>query len=373
MRIGIDARCLEGYRTGVGRYLTNLLRIWGKQNTEHSYILYTKQEVPNDEFLKASCFIVKNAGGALLKKGPIWEQLLLPRVVSGDDVDVFFAPAYTAPLSLKCPFVLAIHDVSYEAHPEWYPFLERSYYRYVSKRAAAKAKHIITDSQEVKREINKYFGAQLADANVIYLAADEVFLPVDEPAVIAATKRKLGLVNRYLLYVGMMFTRRNIPVLLEAFAQIRGLAPDCDLVLIGENKTEPRIDLDKLVDRLDLKSAVWQRDYIDQSDVVNLYSGAEAFVYLSSYEGFGLPVLEAMQCGAPVIVSNASCLPEIAGGAAVLVVPEDAKAVASAITEVLTDDELRSDLRNRGLRRAREFSWKESAQRTLKLLEGAIR
>lgn len=373
MRIGIDARCLEGSRTGVGRYLTNVLRYWGKQAPNHEYYLYTKREIPSDEFLKAPCFVKKTVGGAFLRKGPIWEQMVLPRAMSSDDIDVFFAPAYTAPLSLKCPYVLAIHDISYEAHPKWYPFLERSYYRYVSKHAAARAKSVITDSQEVRKEITKYFGPDIADVNVIYLAADKVFSPVDEPAVIEATKQKLDLTGRYLLYVGMMFTRRNIPVLLESFARVRRTIPDCKLVLIGENKTEPRIDIDGLIAKLGLEDAVVWREYVDQSDVINLYSGAEAFIYLSSYEGFGLPVLEAMQCGTPIIVSDISCLPEIVDDAAVLVNPYDVDAVAGAITGVLTDDDLRDDLRNRGLRRAKEFSWDETARRTLKLLEEAVR
>jgi glycosyltransferase involved in cell wall biosynthesis len=372
MKIGIDARCLEGRRTGVGRYLANLLKRWAETAPHNVYCLYTKHETPDDSFLDAQCFVKKTVGGPLLKKGPLWEQIALRKSLAEDGVEVFFAPAYTAPLRSNCPFAVAIHDVSYEAHPEWYPFLQRLYFRYFSRRASARAGYVITDSKDAKHEMTKYYNLAEDKVKVIPLAADTVFKPIEDLGKIEATKRELGISGRFLLYVGMIFTRRNIPVLLDAFSTVRKEAPDCALVLIGKNETEPRINIAQLLISRGLDQSVILHEYVAQSDVVNLYNGTAGFVYLSTYEGFGLPVLEAMQCGAPVITADASCLPEIAGGAAILVNPNKADDVAKALNTVLADENLRDELKRRGLKRAADFSWDKTARLTLETLEALI-
>jgi glycosyltransferase involved in cell wall biosynthesis len=195
-------------------------------------------------------------------------------------------------------------------------------------------------------------------------AADAHFAPVPDGPERRAVLNRYGIVPPYLLYVGNVTPRKNIARLFESFAAVHARHPAVSLVIGGKRRWN-NAEIDAAFERLDLGSSVRFTGYMDDADLPAVYSAAEVFVFPSRYEGFGLPLLEAMACGAPVVTSTASSLPEVAGDAALLVDPDDTNGLAEAIERLLTDEPLRADLRNRGIRHAAGFTWKRAAHETL--------
>jgi glycosyltransferase involved in cell wall biosynthesis len=295
-----------------------------------------------------------------------WMAASLPLAARGAGLDVFHAPAYTAPLWGVHPQVLTIHDVSYERKPEWNPYrndrLRRAFYR----RAALAADRIITDSAFSRQEIVAAYGIADSRIDVVPLAASPVF----SPGTFDASRAPAGIAGPYALHVGDLHVRRNLGTVLDAILQVRAAGSRLTLVCagvdrgIGESlRTAAAADPDVLV----LTGAV-------ADDVlVNLYRGATLLVYPSMYEGFGLPLLEAMQCGVPVAAARCASVPEVTGAAAVLLAPLDVRAWRDAIAALCQDQPMRSRLREAGLARAGQFSWTRTAADTLAILRRCAR
>jgi glycosyltransferase involved in cell wall biosynthesis len=350
MRIAIDAREMTGHSTGVGRYLSEILRGWGElpHAVSHEFILCAAEPVVmHDSSLRFTTMTMPG-------HGTMWEQRTLPALIRRANADVLFAPAYTAPLWSRVPTVLTIHDVSFAAHPEWFSWREGVRRRLLARASARRAARVITESDFSKREIIRHLRVDASRIDVIYLGAPPPPPPAPrEPLV---------------LYVGSLFNRRHLPVLIEGFARLAARRPAVRLEIVGDNRTFPAIDIDAAIARTGAAERIRWRHYVADADLLALYARASAFVFLSEYEGFGLTPLEAIAAGVPPIVLDTEVAREIYGTAAEYVARPDASLVTTALERVLTDEGLRARLIGAGATQIERYSWRECARRTLQVL-----
>jgi len=368
MKIGIDAHNLEGRRTGMGRYLMNLLKYWA--DTEPEFILYFKNNVPGD-IPKSGNFrtrILKIESNAL------FEHFLLPKAIKKDKIDLFFSPSYILPLKIskKIMTAVAVHDVSYAAHPEWFSWQNRILLRRISKKSAQKADIIFTPSEFTKKEILKHYKIQAEKIFVVPLAAADKFRQLDKES--KTIKEKYGIQEKFIFYIGAIFNRRFIPECIEAFKQIAKNFPEYQFLISGINYTHPFVDIDYIIKKANKdigREAIIRTEYAEEKDLIYLYNSADLFIWLSSYEGFGLPPLEALACGTPVITTKMGSLAEAVGESAIFVNnPENTQEIIKAMERVLSDKQLANELSKKGLKQAEKFSWQKTADKTLKILIG---
>jgi glycosyltransferase involved in cell wall biosynthesis len=293
-----------------------------------------------------------------------WMLVGLPRAARRARVDVVHAPAYTAPLAGAGPVVLTIHDVSYARHPEWYPYrrdwLRRAFYR----RSARAATLIVTDSAFSAAEIVAAYRIPRRRIAVVPLGVSDAFSPAEADAQCELPAR---VATPFVLHVGDLHERRNLPTLLDAVLESRrhfGVAQAVSLVLAGVDRGVGDA-LCAIAEEADAADAVVKLGSVSETQLLALYRCASAVVYPSVYEGFGLPVLEAMACGTPVIASRAASIPEVVGDAGLLLDPGDGAAWAEAIVNVVNDEKRRTEMRDRGLARAAQFTWERTARMTL--------
>jgi glycosyltransferase involved in cell wall biosynthesis len=291
-----------------------------------------------------------------------WALVGLPTAARRANVDLIHAPAYTAPFLSRTPVVVTIHDVSYARHPEWYPYrrdwLRRAFYR----RSARSAAHILTDSSFSAQEIAAAYGIAperitVAPLGVAGFAPGDPDAPVDLPA---------GVTTPFLLHVGDLHERRNLPLLVDAVLEARrhfGGAAAVSLVLAGVDRGVGD-GLCAIAAEAGMSDAVVRLGVVEDERLSSLYRAATALAYPSRYEGFGLPVLEAMASGTPVIASRAASIPEVLGESGLLLDPNDRPAWTDAIIRLLNDEPLRADLRARGMARAATFTWARTARLT---------
>jgi glycosyltransferase involved in cell wall biosynthesis len=360
LTIAVDARELAGRPTGVGRYLLELVRRWlaRPDAARRRLILYAHAPVPPDTPFASSVRVLPGAGGTL------WEQLTFPRALRRDRPDVLFAPAYTAPIRIRVPLALTIHDLSYEAHPEWFTWREGARRRLITRRAAQNAASVLTVSAFSAGEIVERLGIPASKVRVIYHGI--AGLPRADGLQAGGNPRE-----PLVLFVGSIFNRRRIPDLLHAFSHVSARIPAARLVIVGENRTYPREDHDGLARALGLADRVELRAYAPEDQIAALYGRASAFVFVSEYEGFGLTPLDALAAGVPIIVADAAVSHEIYGEAAVTVRPGDAHALADAIHTLLTHPTRRQSLLARASEVLGRYSWDRAADETLAALEGA--
>lgn len=267
--------------------------------------------------------------------------------------------------------ITTIHDVIPYICPETSSRLDWLIYRFWLPLAVRRLDAVITDSQQSKADIVAHLSVSPEKVTVIPCAANKRYRPL-ETADIKPILTRHGLDFPYILYVGSIGARKNLPRLLEAYAQLRGWSTHWRLVIVGARKWKAS-PVYETVQRLNLAGHVHFTGFVEEEDLPALYNGADLFAFPSLYEGFGLPVLEAMACGVPVVTSNTSSLPEVAGDAALLVDPANVDAIAAAMRRILEDPALAADLRRRGLARAAEFSWERTARETIAVYEKVLR
>lgn len=361
MLIGIDAREICGKPTGVGRYLSALLAAWAELPAArgHRFVLFApeapKAALPSPQF---ELRLIPGDGGTL------WEQGALARAVNLVNPTVFFAPAYSAPLRISSPLVLAMHDVSFAAHPEWFRWRERVRRAWLARRCARKARVVLTLSDHSRREIVARLGVASRRIRVIPLG-------VRLPAGSAHATDERSVRDPLILFVGSIFNRRHLPDLIRAFARIVREHPEVRLEIVGENRTHPHQDLRRLVDDLELHHQVSLRSYEPDTVVAELYRRAGVFAFLSEYEGFGLPPLEALASGIPVVLSDTPVAREVFGDAAWYVPVGDIDAAARALTHLLFDSSARANLLAQASAVLARYSWPRAARDTLSALEDA--
>jgi glycosyltransferase involved in cell wall biosynthesis len=367
LRIGIDGRAFKSPAAGIRRYIHGLTRALLTLGEPIEIIALGGTDPgalpPGTGFVPEPAHLPTNFG---------WTQVGVPLAAHRARVDLIHAQAYTAPFWPGRPLVLTIHDVSYELHPEWYPYkrdwLRRAFYR----GSAHAATHILTVSRFSASEIHRAYGIPPERITVAPLAADRTFAPRD-PAV--PEQLPAGVRAPYVLTVGDLHDRRNLAMLVEAVITARrhsGAVPALSLVMVGKDLGVAD-GLCAMASNAGARDAIVHLTAVSGKQLRALYRGAVALVYPSLYEGFGLPVVEAMASGTPVITSNTTALPELVDGAGVTLAPGDIDAWTRAVIDVANSDERRARMRTDGIRRASEFTWDRTARLTLETYRRVLR
>jgi glycosyltransferase involved in cell wall biosynthesis len=366
MRIGIDARTVLSPKTGDRTYTLNLVRALARVDAENQYFLLLDRPAPEGLLPDAPNFyqVVMPAFW-----GRWWTLVQLPLFASRNKLDVLHVQ-YLIPPVCPCRVVTAIHDVSFAIMPETFPLKDRVLLNLLIPFSASSASKVITLSESSRRDLMERFGVAPDKIAVTPCGVDETFQRVEEAQRIADVLQRYGIALPFVLSVGLLQPRKNLSRVVEAFALLRERRPELPhrLAIVGRIGwgVEP---LQQRVRELQLESVVPFAGYVADEDLPALYSAADLFVYPSLYEGFGIPPLEAMACGTPVVTSNVSSLPEVVGDAALSVNPLDVEAMASAMEKVLTDAALRQTLSERGLERARAFTWERMARLTIEVYQ----
>lgn len=380
MRVAVNALFLHYPHAGIGQYLIQLTTELAKQYPNDEYWLLTPQGTPERPPFPPNVMIehvaTRRPGGRRVEK-VLWEQRGFPLAGRQRGADLLHVPYFATPFTQPIPTVVTIHDVIPLRLPVYKTSGLLQAYNALVSRASRRAPLIITVSQYSRRDIEETLGIPAERIRVVLEAAGPQFRLVEDPAMLAAARERYGLNERYVLYVGGFDDRKNVGALIEAFARLLAERdePELQLMLAGDTArlggaTYP--DWRPLAQKLGVMARIRTGDVAD-ADLPLLYSAAAAFVFPSLYEGFGLMPLEAMACGTPVVCSNRTSLPEVVGSAALLVDPEKPEALATSIAQVLSDEQLRAALREGGLARAAEFSWKSAAIATHAVFEEALK
>jgi glycosyltransferase involved in cell wall biosynthesis len=363
LRIGIDAsRVATGHRTGTEQYSVQLLEALGALDRRNRYALYfnTRQRPP--------LRLPANFRARLIPFPRLWTHARLSIEMLAAAPDLLFVPAHVVPLAHPRT-VVTIHDLGYRAFPDAHPWRSRQYLAWSTRWSASVARRIIVPSEATARDLQEAYRIPRQKITVIPHGYHPRFrpLPNDE---IALGLARLGLTQPYILALGTLQPRKNLARTLDAFARLCATGWPGRLVLVGRRGwladplfasiTRP---VSPAYGRIDLTG------YLPDDDLPLVYNGATALAFPSLYEGFGLPALEAMACGVPVLTSNTSSLPEVVGDAALTVDPLDTSAIADGLTRLANDPALRAMLRIRGVERAARFSWERAAHKTLAVLE----
>jgi glycosyltransferase involved in cell wall biosynthesis len=365
--IGIDARELLGDATGAGRYLGELLRRWVRRPDADTreFLLYTPEPLPFVASLGAGARVREIVVGS--GRGTWWEQTHLRRAVRANPPAVFFAGAYTAPLALGVPLAVAIHDVSFAAHPEWFRPREGARRRLLTRQAARAAEIIFTISEFSKREIVERLAVPADRVRVTHLSVT--------PRPAGASDDKPGAPREPLvLFVGSILNRRRLPATITAFAAATASRTEARLVIAGADRSYPPLDLAGLAAEAGVGGRVALRQYVPETELTSLYNRASVFIFLSEYEGFGLTPLEALSAGVPIVVLDTPVAREIYGDAAWYVSPtSDVREAAAAIRTLLDDPGARERMLLAAPAVLGRYSWDAAADATLAGIEGIAR
>jgi alpha-1,3-rhamnosyl/mannosyltransferase len=374
LHVAIDGRELGGKPTGVGRYLHNILGAWAEDPDQpHRFSVVVPE--PADPVLRALGGRFTWVHEPSRSHGTRWEQMRLGRVVHDLGADVFFAAGYTAPLRLRCPYVLAVYDVSFFAHPEWFGAREGFRRRLITRAAARRAHSVITISEFSAREIERYLGVarsriHLAPPGVSRGTGVDLWKTSDGEATTSAEVFHRSTPVPFVLYAGSLFTRRHIPELIEGFSRAARRVPSARLVLVGDNRSRPPIDPIAIATRLGIAGQVDWRRYVSDDELQRLYASARVFAFLSEYEGFGMTPMEALAHDVPPVLLDTSVSREVYADAA-RYVRLDAGAIGDALADLLVDDAAHAALREAGRRRLSHYSWARSAAVVRTALEAA--
>ena len=368
MRIAIDAHAVGAKLGGNESYAVNLIEALAQIDSANHYTIYITTDEARERFHgRWPNFKVR----ATLPHTPLIRiPLTLSAELRKNPVDVLHVQ-FTAPPFCPCPVVVSIHDLSFEHLPETFKRRSRTQLRLTVRHSARRAARIISLSEHGRRDIIETYGITPERVSAIPLAAPSDFGPVQDYRELQRVRQTYGINGDYILSVGSIQPRKNLARLVQAYASLRGnksVDKLPKLVLVGKcgwlyDETLRALKETGVADTVVLTG------YVPQEDLPALYSGALCFIYPSYFEGFGLPPLEAMKCGAPVIVGNKTSLPEVVGDAALTVDPFDVEAIASAMKSVIDNPALREDLSIKGQTRAQAFDWRETARKTLAIYQ----
>ena len=363
--------------TGSGQYLHGLLEALTREGEGNHYRLIIPQTRMRGRGAPSSPRLTVQVASTPFDRldgnwAKVWfEQIAFPRLCRQMGVDLIHVPYFAPPLFSPMPVVVTIHDLIPLLLPAYRGSRFVRLYMWLVSTAARRAACIVTDSEASRRDIGRTLDIPASRLRVTYLAAGEAYRPISDHQRLALVRERYGLPERYLLYLGGFDVRKNVATLLDAYARARrmtGFRSEIRLVVAGRlprRETALYRDPRRYTRTLQIERQVVFPGWIEESDKPALYSGAIAFVFPSLREGFGLPLLEALSCGIPVVASNTSSLPEITGDAGLLVAPDDVEGLARAMLRLVTDEGLRRGLADRALPRARAFCWKRTARETL--------
>ena len=370
MIIGLDAsRAARVHRTGTETYSLELIKALAPLTSpERQLRLYTPHPPQSTDWPEAVYLETR-----IISWPRLWTHLRLALELRQYPPDVLFVPAHVLPVYCPVPAVVTVHDLGYLHYPQTHRPFDRWYLNWTTRRHTRVARHLIADSLATKQDLLDFYGADPDRISVVYLGRDERLQPVTDAQIIAQTKARYNIDGDYLLYLGTLHPRKNLVRLIEAFYQAGESLPDKKLKLVIAGRQGWLYDeIFGRVRQLGLTERVLFPGYVADEAKPALLSGAVAYVFPSLYEGFGLPVLEAMACGTPVLTSNCSSLPEVAGEAARLVDPNQTADIAAGLVELVTNADLRRRLVEQGLRQAQKFSWRQAAQQVLEILEQKV-
>lgn len=374
MRIGIDCRTILDSKletkAGVGHYTYHLVDSLLKCDNKNEYFLFFDRSFKDTKYFKRDNSTVKYFPFIQYKKFlPFaYSHLLVAAFLGRQWLDVYHSPAYTIPLTYTKSAVVTVHDLAIYHQAKWFPKGQKFATKISVPTSVKKAKKIIAVSESTKRDINKFLKIPAHKIKVIYEGIDKRVKKN------LKVKEKFGIKNKFIFFLGTLEPRKNIVGLIKAFNKLRGTSiyKNYQLVIAGAKGWLFK-DIFETVKDLKLSKKVIFTDYVSQEDKIGLLDAASLFVFPSFYEGFGLPVLEAMRQGTPVICSNITSLPEVAGQAAILVNPYKIKDISQAIQKVLTDRKLYNQLLGAGFEQAKRFAWEKCARETLKIYEEVAR
>jgi glycosyltransferase involved in cell wall biosynthesis len=364
MRIGLIFYGLDRHLTGIGRYTESLLACLSRENIDPILLHAGRRGAPPGSLTLPGCRWLP----ALLTLG----QVQISYMAGRHGLELIHDPTGTMPHTLaRAKKVATVHDMVPYIYPQTSSRLDWLIYRWWLPLAAPRLDALITDSHNSKKDILRFMPISSEKVKVSPLSSPSHFKVLPEEEVLEVLAR-FNISRPYILYVGSIQARKNLARLLEAYAQLRRWSSKWTLVVVGARKWKSS-PVYAALERLGMSEAVNFTGFVEDEDLPALYNGADLFVFPSLYEGFGLPVLEAMACGTPVVTSNASSLPEVAGEAALLVDPYNVEEIAAAMRRVLEDPDLAQELREKGLARAKQFSWERTARQTIEVYKKVLR
>ncbi len=381
MKIAINGWFIHQPHTGSGQYITHLLRtVLAEGGNEHFLLCVPPQTAPPPWLTDRVTwqplrFPLSQRGGLLKHLNKLWfEQIGFPQAARRGQADLLHVPYWASPLRYPRPVVVTIHDLIPLLLPEYQGrWPGRQYTRLVSA-SARRADLVLTDSEASRQDIVHHLNIPAGRVRTIHLAADAGLMPVADPDERERVRARYHLPPQYVLYLGGFDVRKNVPLILKAFARLP--LPGARLVLAGQLPPQDTLFFphpQPIIEQLGLQERVHLIGQVDEADKPALYSTATALIFPSRYEGFGLPPLEAMACGTPVIISNRSSLPEVVGAGGVCLDTDDPDELAQAMARIINDAAWREQLSQAALKQAQQFSWQRTARLTRQAWQDALR
>ncbi len=363
LRIGIDFTSAVRERAGIGRYARELIRALARLDSANRYVLFVPRDAHGDllTFAWPSNFSIVRAPLTERYLAALWHRARVPLPVEAfiGGIDVFYSPDFLLPPTRARRTLVTVHDLSYVRVPECFPDVLKNYLNRAVPRAIRRADMILADAASTQRDLEDVYHIAPNKVRVLYSGVGPRFCADIPEREQARVREKYHLREPYLLSVGTIQPRKNYARLIQAFAQLP--ITNCQLLIVG-GKGWMFEEIFQTVERLNLQDRVVFPQFAADEDLPALYAMATLFVYPSLYEGFGLPVAEAMACGAPVVCSNASSIPEVAGNAALYFDPHNVSGMTDTIARALMDESLRRDLRLKGFAQVKRFSWEQAAK-----------
>lgn len=363
IRIGINAHLLSpesGYRrAGIHQYIAQVLRTLPLLSNDTRYTVFTRDY---DAIGARSGVQVVSSSWPTERRAVriLWEQSALPLLAAQEKLDLLHSMAFVTPVVGRVPTVVTVYDLSFIHFPETFPTLQRHYLQSQTSRSVRQAQHVITISEASRQDLHRYFSVPLEKTSVILPGVDSQFQPLPEEEVVAFREAH-DLPAQFILHVGTLQPRKNIPILLEALAR-----PECqhiDLVLAGA-KGWLYDEIFSQAEALGVMNRVHFAGYVADEALPFWYNAAKVLVFPSIYEGFGMPIVEAMACGTPVVAARSSSIPEAGGEAALYFDPQDVDTLARHLSDILSDDQLAERMRQDGFAQALNFSWERAGLET---------
>ena len=370
LRVAIDGRVLVMKPTGIGHYTRSLLGTMARMlGPQFEAAFFTHQRIFDQSFWPRQMEqrILRFPDPMLFR--PLWDHRLLPRAIrNAGPFDLYFSPLSVVPRNLPIPSVATVHDLAFFHYPEVQPWKYRHYWKKAIRRTAKDATRIIAVSESTRQDLNRFYPGTESKTKVIHEASSTLFHASSQGG--SFSHHRIDSSTRYFLSVGTLEPRKNYPFLLEVFRHLLK-RPGCEelkLVIAGSSGWESA-ELEKAIE--DRSGHLIRLDYVEYSELPDLYRGAIALVFPSLYEGFGLPAIEAMTVGTPVIASNVSSFPEVIGEAGILLDLEDGESWVDTLERVAKDEAWRVRLASRCLARSKEFTWERAAEETWQIFQEA--
>ena len=358
MKIGIDVQASKGRLTGIGVYTKNLIQsLLEKPRNGYEFSLFGREQRGDWNTLQRL----------------FWENASLPQLVKQGQVEILHVPAFAPPLAKPCKVVVTVHDIIGMIFPNQLGWPSRFYWGKWLPSAVKRADALIADSENTKKDLIKYLSIPESKIRVIYPSGHEGFSPRPDSRALKEIHERIGIKEKYFLAVGTLEPRKNLIRVIEAFAKFveaKKRSSVYQLVVVGATDFAHGKFLQTLLEKCSVKADhLLLTGYLEQKDLNLLYSGAEGFVFPSLYEGFGIPILEAMASGTPVLISRSSSLPEVAGDSAFYVDPNDTQSITEGMQALVDDPGLRRELIQKGFERIKRFSWRDTASKTFEVYD----